>query len=543
MSPKEQMSEVDLFVIGGGINGCGIARDAAGRGLSVALAEMNDLASATSSASTKLFHGGLRYLEFFEVRLVREALKERETLLRAMPHISWPMRFVLPYHKDMRFEGNTPTSRILSLVMPWMRGRRPAWLIRIGLFLYDNLGGRKILPGTTTVDLTADPVGQPLQDRFTKAYEYSDCWVEDSRLVVLNARDAQARGARIMTRTKVVSAERVDDVWHITTEDQSTQETRVTVARMLVNAGGPWVEDIIRNTVRINLSEGVRLVRGSHIVTRKLFDHDKCYFFQGEDGRIIFAIPYETDFTLIGTTDSDHEDASIKPECSEAEADYLRTFASSYFKKPITKDDVVWTYSGVRPLYDDGASSATAATRDYVLKVNQADGSAPLLNIFGGKITTYRKLAESALAKITPFFPKAGPEWTAGVSLPGGDFPVDGVAPLIQELRKNYPFLDDFWARRLVSAYGTDARLILGGAKSTEDMGKGFAATLTEHEIAWLMKKEYARTAEDVVWRRSRLGLRMSKTEIAELDAWMKGTHKNAGPMVNDEVQRMAAQL
>ncbi len=543
MSPKEQMSEVDLFVIGGGINGCGIARDAAGRGLSVALAEMNDLASATSSASTKLFHGGLRYLEFFEVRLVREALKERETLLRAMPHISWPMRFVLPYHKDMRFEGNTPTSRILSLVMPWMRGRRPAWLIRIGLFLYDNLGGRKILPGTTTVDLTADPVGQPLQDRFTKAYEYSDCWVEDSRLVVLNARDAQARGARIMTRTKVVSAERVDDVWHITTEDQSTQETRVTVARMLVNAGGPWVEDIIRNTVRINSYEGVRLVRGSHIVTRKLFDHDKCYFFQGEDGRIIFAIPYETDFTLIGTTDSDHEDASIKPECSEAEADYLRTFASSYFKKPITKDDVVWTYSGVRPLYDDGASSATAATRDYVLKVNQADGSAPLLNIFGGKITTYRKLAESALAKITPFFPKAGPEWTAGVSLPGGDFPVDGVAPLIQELRKNYPFLDDFWARRLVSAYGTDARLILGGAKSTEDMGKGFAATLTEHEIAWLMKKEYARTAEDVVWRRSRLGLRMSKTEIAELDAWMKGTHKNAGPMVNNEAQRMAAQL
>lgn len=543
MSPKEQMSEVDLFVIGGGINGCGIARDAAGRGLSVALAEMNDLASATSSASTKLFHGGLRYLEFFEVRLVREALKERETLLRAMPHISWPMRFVLPYHKDMRFEGNTPTSRILSLVMPWMRGRRPAWLIRIGLFLYDNLGGRKILPGTTTVDLTADPVGQPLQDRFTKAYEYSDCWVEDSRLVVLNARDAQARGARIMTRTKVVSAERVDDVWHITTEDQSTQETRVTVARMLVNAGGPWVEDIIRNTVRINLSEGVRLVRGSHIVTRKLFDHDKCYFFQGEDGRIIFAIPYETDFTLIGTTDSDHEDASIKPECSEAEVDYLRTFASSYFKKPITKDDVVWTYSGVRPLYDDGASSATAATRDYVLKVNQADGSAPLLNIFGGKITTYRKLAESALAKITPFFPKAGPEWTAGVSLPGGDFPVDGVAPLIQELRKNYPFLDDFWARRLVSAYGTDARLILGDAMSTEDMGKGFAATLTEHEITWLMKKEYARTAEDVVWRRSRLGLRMSKAEIAELDAWMKGTHKNAGPMVNDEVQRMAAQL
>ena len=298
MSPKEQKSEVDLFVVGGGINGCGIARDAAGRGLSVALAEMNDLASATSSASTKLFHGGLRYLEFFEVRLVREALKERETLLRAMPHISWPMRFVLPYHKDMRFEVNTPTSKILSLVMPWMRGRRPAWLIRFGLFLYDHLGGRKILPGTKTVDLAADPVGKPLQNRFAKAYEYSDCWIEDSRLVVLNARDAQARGAQIMTRTKVVSAERVDGVWHITTEDQSTKETQLTVARMLVNAGGPWVEEIIRNTARINSSEGVRLVRGSHIVTRKLFDHDKCYFFQGEDGRIIFAIPYESIVTV-----------------------------------------------------------------------------------------------------------------------------------------------------------------------------------------------------------------------------------------------------
>lgn len=321
MSSKVQPESFDLFVIGGGINGCGIARDAAGRGLSVALAEMNDLASATSSASTKLFHGGLRYLEFFEVRLVREALKERETLLRAMPHISWPMRFVLPYHKDMRFEGDTPVSRILSIVMPWMKGRRPAWLIRFGLFLYDNLGGREILPGTTSVDLLSDPVGAPLQDRFVKAYEYSDCWIEDSRLVVLNARDAEARGARIMTRTKVVHVERVSDVWHITTEDQTSGEISVAIARMLINAGGPWVEDIIRNVARINSTEGVRLVRGSHIVTRKLFDHDKCYFFQGEDGRIIFAIPYENDFTLIGTTDSDHPDASIKPECSEAEAD------------------------------------------------------------------------------------------------------------------------------------------------------------------------------------------------------------------------------
>ncbi|MBV1895770.1 MAG: glycerol-3-phosphate dehydrogenase [Rhodobacteraceae bacterium] len=542
LSSEGHNQVVDIFVIGGGINGCGIARDAAGRGLTVTLAEMNDLASATSSASTKLFHGGLRYLEFFEIRLVREALKERETLLRAMPHISWPMRFVLPYHKDMRFEGDTPTSRVLNLVMPWMKGRRPAWLIRFGLFLYDNLGGRKILPGTTLVDLTSDPVGKPLQDRFSKAYEYSDCWVEDSRLVVLNARDAAARGAQVMTRTKVLLAERVNDVWHITTEDQDTKETRVTVAKVLVNAGGPWVKDIIRNTVHINSSEGVRLVRGSHIVTRKLFDHDKCYFFQGEDGRIIFAIPYETDFTLIGTTDSDHEDASVRPECNEAEADYLRGFASSYFKKPIKKEDIVWSYSGVRPLYDDGASSATAATRDYVLKLDQQDGGAPLLNIFGGKITTYRKLAEHALEKLAPFFPNASPNWTAGVSLPGGDFPVDGVATLIRELRQSFTFLDAFWATRLIRAYGTEASLILGDAKSVADMGKMFAATLTEREIVWLMEKEYARTAEDVVWRRSRLGLRMSKAEIDELDIWMKNIHDDDGLAAAIEPVRREAQ-
>ena len=292
---------------------------------------------------------------------------------------------------------------------------------------------------------------------------------------------------------------------------------------MLVNAGGPWVEDIIRNTVQIDLSEGVRLVRGSHIVTRKLFDHDKCYFLQGEDGRIIFAIPYETDFTLIGTTDSDHENPSIKPECSESEADYLRDFASGYFKQLITKDDIVWSYSGVRPLYDDGASSATAATRDYVLKLNQVEGGAPLLNIFGGKITTYRKLAEAALAKISPFFLNVDVEWTAGVSLPGGDFPINGVNALIQNLRKSYPFLNEFWARRLVRAYGTEALLILGDAKSTKDLGRKFAVTLTEREIVWLMEKEYARTADDVVWRRSRLGLRMTKAEIVELETWMKG--------------------
>ncbi|GAA4217643.1 glycerol-3-phosphate dehydrogenase [Sagittula marina] len=523
---QAQTQTVDLFVIGGGINGCGIARDASGRGLTVTLAEMNDLAWATSSSSTKLFHGGLRYLEYFEFRLVREALIERETLLRAMPHISWPMRFVLPYHKDMRFENDTPTSRLLSLFMPWMKGRRPAWLIRLGLFMYDHLGGRKILPGTTSVDLTSGPEGAPLQDRFETAYEYSDCWVEDSRLVMLNARDAEARGATIMTRTKVISAERENDLWRVETQDVETGATTVHHARMLVNAGGPWVGDIIQTKVRINSREGVRLVRGSHIVTKRLFDHDKCYFFQGTDGRIIFAIPYENDFTLIGTTDAEQTDPEKKPVCTPEERAYLVNFANAYFKAEITDADIVWTYSGVRPLYDDGASSATAATRDYTLKVD-ANGGAPLLNIFGGKITTYRRLAESALEKIGEHLSVSGP-WTAGVSLPGGDFPVDGFENLVRDLQRDFDFLTAFHARRLARAYGTDARKILGRAVTLQDLGRDFGATLTESEVVWLMQKEYARTAEDVVWRRNKLGLRLEETQITALNDWMAQRRQSA---------------
>ena len=510
----------DLFIIGGGINGCGIARDAAGRGLSVGLAEMNDLGSATSSASTKLFHGGLRYLEYFEFRLVREALIERETLLKAMPHISWPMRFVLPYHKDMRFESNTPTSKLLGLIMPWMKGRRPAWLIRLGLFMYDHLGGRDILPGTKTLDLTGSKEGAPLQDRFAKAYEYSDCWVEDTRLVVLNARDAEAHGARIMTRTQVISATCEDGIWRIETRNTENNEVTTHHARMLVNAGGPWVGDIIQSKVRLNSREGVRLVRGSHIVTKRLYDHDKCYFFQGTDGRIIFAIPYETDFTLIGTTDAEHDDPSKTPVCTPEEQEYLLDFANQYFKRQLTRDDVVWTYSGVRPLYDDGASSATAATRDYTLKVDTSTG-APMLNIFGGKITTYRRLAESAMEKVSAQLGLADRKWTAGVPLPGGDFAVDGVARLVADLKTSYPFLTDFWALRLVRAYGTEAVDVLGTAKDADDLGRDFGATLTEAEINWLMTHEYARTAEDVVWRRNRLGLRLSAKQTQEIDDWM----------------------
>nr|WP_244867582.1 glycerol-3-phosphate dehydrogenase [Vannielia litorea] len=518
-----------MFVIGGGINGCGIARDAAGRGLSVALAEMGDLAQATSSSSTKLFHGGLRYLEFFEFRLVREALKEREVLLRNMPHISWPMRFVLPYHRDMRFEKATPTSRLLSVFMPWMKGRRPAWLIRFGLFLYDHLGGRKILPGTETLSLPGSSEGAPLQERFLHAYEYSDCWVEDSRLVVLNARDAENRGARVMTRTKVLSASAENGLWTVETQNTESGEIATHHARMLVNAGGPWVGEILSHTIRSNSTEGVRLVRGSHIITRRLYEHDKAYFFQGEDGRIIFAIPYEQDFTLIGTTECAHEDPDEAPSCTDEERDYLIDFAGRYLATPITAEDIVWTYSGVRPLYDEGTASATAATRDYTLKVDSSAG-APVLNIFGGKITTYRRLAEAALDKIAPHFQGLGRKWTESAPLPGGDFPHDGAADLARALMAEYPFLDAPQAARLVRAYGTEARAILGKATSAADLGQAFGAGLTRAEVDWLRTHEYARTAEDILWRRGKLGLRLSAEETAALDTYMKDHRRDASP-------------
>jgi len=509
----------DLFIIGGGINGCGIARDAAGRGLTVTLAEMNDLASATSSAATKLFHGGLRYLEYFEFRLVREALIEREVLLQAMPHISWPMRFVLPFHGDMRFDNDTPTSKLLSMMMPWMKGRRPAWLIRLGLFMYDTLGKRGILPGTRKLDLTTDAAGKPLNPKFKTAFEYSDCWVEDARLVMLNARDAQARGATILPRTKVIAADRQTDHWVITLQDRNSGETYTRCAKMLVNAGGPWVADLLKNQLKIQSRETVRLVRGSHIVVPKLYDHDRCYFFQGTDGRIIFAIPYEEDYTLIGTTDADHSDADTAPECTEAEQDYLVKFASEYFAKPVTRDQIIWTYSGVRPLYDDGASSATAATREYVLSLDQ--NAAPLLNIFGGKITTYRKLAEAALDKISEALPGVKSSWTAGISLPGGDFPVGEVKTLQDTLASDYPFLTAYASRRLIRAYGTEAWEVLGDAKSADALGQDFGATITARELDWAIAREWVRSGEDYLWRRTKLGLRLTEEQRAVVDGYI----------------------
>ncbi len=499
MSGSAALPRYDLAVIGGGVNGCGIARDAAGRGLSVLLMERVDLAGATSSASTKLIHGGLRYLEYHEFRLVREALKEREVLLRAAPHIVWPLRFVLPHHKGLR---------------PWP-------VLRLGLFLYDNLGGRRILPGTRTLDLRSDPAGAPLRDTFTRGFEYSDCWVEDARLVVLNARGAADRGADIRTRTRCVSARREEDGWRIAMRDEMAGTVTEARARILVNAAGPWAADILGQVAGLTAVARVRMVKGSHLVTRRLYGHDRCYIFQNADGRICFAIPYEDEFTLVGTTDEEFRGDPAEAAISEAETDYLCRAVSDYFRQPVTPADVVWSYAGVRPLYDDGASRAQEATRDYVLTLDAPEGGAPLLSVFGGKITTYRRLAEAALARLAPHLPGLRPAWTAEAALPGGDFPWDGAAALAAELTRRYPFLEPARARRLVRYYGTRAASMLGDARSAADLGEEFGAGLTEREVAWQMREEWAREPADVLWRRTKLGLRIGKEGQARLADFM----------------------
>ncbi len=499
----------DIAVIGGGINGCGIARDAAGRGMKVILAEQGDLAQGTSSASTKLIHGGLRYLEHYEFRLVRESLTEREVLMKNAPHIIWPLRFILPHHRELR----------------------PAWFLRLGLFMYDHLGGRKLLPATKTLDLRNSVFGQPLTDNFKKGFEYSDCWVDDARMVVLNALDAVTKGATVLTRTRCTGAQRVDGIWQITLhssdpqKDQATQanQTDQTIyAKTLVNAAGPWVDQLLTDIQQLQGKQrNVRLVRGSHVVVPKIYEHDRAYIFQNGDGRIMFAIPYEQDFTLLGTTDRDHGGQPGEVKIADDEVSYICESASVYFKQPIKPADVVWTYSGVRPLYDDGASAAQEATRDYVLKVSDLDGKAPLLNIFGGKITTYRRLAEDALQKLQPYLPAMGKQWTVKASLPGGDFPVDGVVVLTEKLQKDYHFIDSAWAHSLIRRYGTRAWAVLGDAQTAADMGKAFGATLTEREVRFLQTEEWAVSADDILWRRSKLGLHMTVTQRAGLADWL----------------------
>ncbi len=491
---------VDLAIIGGGINGCGIARDAAGRGWSVFLCEANDLGSATSSASTKLIHGGLRYLEYREFRLVREALMEREVLWAIAPHIIWPLRFVLPHHK----------------------GLRPAWLLRVGLFMYDHLGGRKKLPPTRAVRLPDDPAGRMLKPSYSRAFEYSDCWVEDSRLVVLNARDAAIRGAEIAPRARCVSGARVDGLWHLTIRDDRSGRSRTVKAKTLVNAAGPWVGEVLASVLRSNTPATVRMVQGSHIVVRRLYPEEHCYIFQNADGRIFFVIPYERDFTLIGTTDQDYQGDPGQVHATEPEIAYLCRAASEYFVRPITPADVVWTYSGVRPLYDDGASAAQAATRDYVLTLDAPEGEPALLSIFGGKITTFRRLAEAALEKLAPHLPPPSglPQgWTGRERLPGGDFPTDGYDALVAKIRGDYPFLAVGTAKRLVRAYGTDAAVLLGEARLASDMGEVYGADLTDAELRYLVQFEWVTTARDIVWRRSKLGLRLDAAQLERIDA------------------------
>ena len=489
----------DLLVVGGGINGAGIARDAAGRGLKVLMCEQGDLAQGTSSASTKLIHGGLRYLEHFEFRLVREALIEREVLLRAAPHIIWPLTFVLPH---------TP-------------GLRPAWMLRLGLWLYDHLGGRRQLPGSRALDLRRDPLGAPLSPSLTRGFTYADCWVEDSRLVVLNALDARERGAEVMVGTRLVSARRDGALWHAQLDGREQCEV---TARALINAAGPWVQRLLGALPEVTANSHLRLIKGSHIVVPRLISGEQAYIFQNDDQRVVFVIPYQNDYSLIGTTEVAFEGAPDRARISVEETDYLCRAVNRYLKRPVAGEDVVWSFSGVRPLYDDAHAKASAVTRDYVLEVDGEDDQAPLLSVFGGKITTYRKLAEAALEKLAPQLGRVAVPWTQHAVLPGGDLPNGDFAGYVDQLTTAFPWLPAQLAHRYARAYGTRAERVLSGRTSLEGLGRALGEGLYEAEVEYLMSQEWARTADDVLWRRSKLGLHLSD-----------GTHRRLGEWIADQ--------
>jgi glycerol-3-phosphate dehydrogenase len=495
------MADFDLAIIGGGINGTAIARDAAGRGLRVLLVEQHDLASGTSSASTKLIHGGLRYLEHGAFRLVREGLHERELLLRMAPHLIRPARFVLPHHA----------------------GLRPAWQLRLGLFIYDHLGGREILPATRAVDLTVGPLGVPLKRQYRAGFEYSDCCVDDARLVVLNAVDAAERGAVIRTRARCARADRQDGMWRLVLNVHGNRDEAT--ARVLVNATGPWLGQVSETVLRLPAPAPIRLVKGSHIVVRRLFDHDHAYIFQNADSRIVFAIPYERDFTLIGTTDHEFRGEPGAVAALPQEITYLCRAASEYFRDVVSPENVVWAFSGVRSLYDDRAAKPKDLSRDYVLKLDAPAREAPLVSVYGGKITTARRLAEAALARLTPFF-QMPPPWTHRVPLPGGDFPWDGGGALVERARGLWPFLTEPHALRLVRAYGTRLDRIIGGAKRLDDLGPRFGADLTGTEVHYLMRHEWAETRDDILWRRSKLGLHLTLDEQGALSRFIEGVRR-----------------
>jgi glycerol-3-phosphate dehydrogenase len=488
----------DLLVIGGGINGVGIARDAAGRGLSVLLVERGDLASATSSASSKLVHGGLRYLEQYEFRLVRESLAEREVLLAAAPHIIWPLRFVLPIHS----------------------GLRPPWVLRAGLFLYDHLGGRKVLPPTRTVWRDRDSALLPLADRFVQGFEYSDCWADDARLVVINAIDAADRGACIEPGWSVTAARREAEFWLVEMESVTGQK-RTVRTHGLVNATGPWVQEVLRATGSTRRSS-LRLVKGSHVVVPRLYDGPQAFTLQTPDRRIVFIIPYQDDFTLIGTTDIPFTGDPAKVSASNEEIHYLCSLASEYLKTPVNAADAVWSYSGVRPLYDDGDVSASTVTRDYVFDLDAPAGQAPLLSVFGGKLTTYRRLAEHALSELRTPLRFDGREWTRGATLPGGDIEKGDFEGFAREQAGRYSFVPPKLVRRLCRAYGTRVERLMGNARSVTDLGEEIVPQLYEAELQYMHDREWARTAADALWRRSKLGLRLDDPQKARVAAWFE---------------------
>ena len=488
----------DLLVIGGGINGCGIARDAAGRGVRVLLCEQDDLAAHTSSASTKLIHGGLRYLEQRDFRLVRHALRERAVLLRNAPHIVWPLRFVLPHHAGLR---------------PW-------WMIRLGLLLYDHLGPRGPLPPSASIDLGRHASGRALQGRYRRAFEYSDCWVQDSRLVVANARDAHARGAEIRTRTACVSLARDGARWKAVLADRLSG-ARVTVeARAVVNAGGPWVGQVRSLAGGGGATHRVRLVKGSHIVVPRLFEHDHPYIFQSGDGRVLFALPYEEDYTLLGTTDVEFAGAPGRVEIAPEEVDYICAAANAYLATPVAPRDVVWSYAGIRPLFDDHAENASRVTRDYVLHLDRAPAS--MLSVYGGKITTYRRLAEQAVDMLAGLLRANGPRWTANAPLPGGDIPGADIGAFVAECAARYSWLPERLLRHYVRHYGSDIHAVLAGCNSVEDLGEHFGAGLHAAEVAYLARHEWARTADDILWRRTRKGLDVSADGAKRLRAYLQ---------------------
>jgi glycerol-3-phosphate dehydrogenase len=488
----------DLLVIGGGVNGTGIARDAAGRGLSVLLCERGDLAEGTSSRSTKLIHGGLRYLEYYAFRLVREALIEREVLLRAAPHIVWPMRFVLPHSPE----------------------QRAVWMIRMGLFLYDHLGGRERLPGTRKLDLQRDPEGEPIKEAYVTAFEYSDCWVDDARLPVLNALDAAAHGADILVRTAAVSAHREHGAWQVVLADEDGTERRV-AARGLINAAGPWVEEVMHGVVGANAARRVRLVKGSHIVLRRFWSGAQAYLLQNDDGRVVFIIPYEHDLALVGSTDIPFEGDAADVAMDDAERDYLLRAINRYTRRQFTPADIVHAYSGVRPLYDDNAANPSAVTRDYVFDIEDEAGRAPLLSVFGGKLTTFRRLAEHAMRKLGAYYPGATGDWTRTAPLPGGDMPNGDYDTYVAALRSRRPWLADDLAQHYARLYGTRAEQLLDGASQPADLGRHFGGRLYAIEADFLRRTEWAKSAADILARRTKHHLHMTAQQCADFATWM----------------------